>query len=150
MGGLAKRMPQTAVFFLVGAVAISALPPLNGFVSEWLTYQSLLQGFGTTPSLVRLMFPLSGAMLALTGALAAACFVKAFGITFLAQPRSEEARNAHESPPAMLWGMGLLTAACVFLGLFPALFLSVFAPITQQLLSQSLPAHLSPSKRLVL
>ncbi|HWW01262.1 MAG TPA: hydrogenase 4 subunit B [Candidatus Acidoferrum sp.] len=150
MGGLIKRMPWTAFFFLIGAVAISALPPLNGFVSEWLTYQSLLQGFGTTPSLVRLMFPLSGAMLALTGALAAACFVKAFGITFLAQPRSEEARNAHESPPAMLWGMGLLTAACVFLGLFPALFLSVFAPITQQLLSQTLPDHLSLANGLVL
>ena len=89
MGGLAKRMRWTALFFLVGAVAISALPPLNGFVSEWLTYQSLLQGFGTTTSLVRIMFPISGAMLALTGALAAACFVKAFGITFLAQPRSE-------------------------------------------------------------
>lgn len=71
MGGLIKRMPKTALFFLLGAVAISALPPLNGFVSEWLTYQSLLQGFGTTASLVRLMFPLSGAMLALTGALAA-------------------------------------------------------------------------------
>ena len=91
MGGLVKRMPRTAFCFLVGAVAISALPPLNGFVSEWLTYQSLLQGFGTTQSLIRLMFPLGGAMLALTGALAAACFVKAYGITFLAQPRSEHA-----------------------------------------------------------
>ena len=97
MGGLAKRMRWTALFFFVGAVAISALPPLNGFVSEWLTYQALLQGFGTTPSLIRLMFPLSGAMLALTGALAAACFVKAFGITFLAQPRSDHARHAHEA-----------------------------------------------------
>src|SRR3972149_5517880 len=67
MGGLIKRMPQTAFFFLVGAVAISALPPLNGFVSEWLTYQALLQGFGTTQSLWRLVFPLSGAMLAMTG-----------------------------------------------------------------------------------
>src|SRR5438876_3400950 len=123
MGGLAKRMPQTAFCFLIGAVAISALPPLNGFVSEWLTYQSLLQGFGTTDSLVRLMFPLSGAMLALTGALAAACFVKAFGITFLAQPRSQHAANAHEVAPPMLLGMGLLTAACVFLGLFPTMFL---------------------------
>lgn len=150
MGGLIKRMPKTAFFFLMGAVAISALPPLNGFVSEWLTYQSLLQGFGTTSSLVRLMFPLSGAMLALTGALAAACFVKAFGITFLAQPRSEEARNARESSPTMLWGMGLLTAACVFLGLFPALFLVVFAPITRQLLAQSLPEHLSLANGLVL
>ena len=122
MGGLIKRMPKTAFFFLIGAVAISALPPLNGFVSEWLTYQSLLQGFGTTGSLVRLMFPLSGAMLALTGALAAACFVKAFGITFLAQPRSEPAAKAHEAAPTMVLGMGLLAAACFFLGLFPTLF----------------------------
>ena len=106
MGGLAKRMPQTAFFFLVGAVAISALPPLNGFVSEWLTYQSLLQGFGSTDSLLRLIFPIGGALLALTGALAAACFVKAFGITFLAQPRSEPAAQAHEAPLPMLLGQG--------------------------------------------
>src|SRR6266496_5719569 len=110
MGGLAKRMRWTAVFFLIGAVAISALPPLNGFVSEWLTYQSLLQGFGTTTRLVRLIFPLSGAVLALTGALAAACFIKAFGITFLAQPRSRHAAEAHESSFTMAIGMGLLTA----------------------------------------
>jgi len=143
LGGLIKRMPKTAFFFLIGSVAISALPPLNGFVSEWLTYQSLLQGFGTTTSLVKLMFPLSGAMLALTGALAAACFVKAFGITFLAQPRSEPAARAHEASPTMLFGMGLLTAACVFLGLFPTAFLTLFGPLTQQLLGQPLPAHLS-------
>jgi hydrogenase-4 component B len=143
MGGLIKRMPKTAFCFLIGAVAISALPPLNGFVSEWLTYQSLLQGFGTTDSLVRLMFPLSGAMLALTGALAAACFVKAFGITFLAQPRSEHAAHAHEAAPTMIVGMGLLTAACVFLGLFPTLFLRLFEPLTLQLIGQSLPEYLS-------
>ena len=142
LGGLIKRMPKTAFFFLVGAVAISALPPLNGFVSEWLTYQSLLQGFGTTDSLVRLMFPLSGAMLALTGALAAACFVKAFGITFLAQPRSEQAAQAHEASPTMLVGMGVLTAACVFLGLFPTVFLRLLEPVTQQLIGQPLPAYL--------
>jgi hydrogenase-4 component B len=142
MGGLIKRMPKTAFCFLIGAVAISALPPLNGFVSEWLTYQSLLQGFGTTDSLVRLMFPLSGAMLALTGALAAACFVKAFGITFLAQPRSKHAAQAHEASPTMLLGMGLLTAACVFLGLFPTTFLMLFDPLTQQLIGQPLPAYL--------
>src|ERR1022692_2747940 len=142
MGGLIKRMPKTAFFFLIGAVAISALPPLNGFVSEWLTYQSLLQGFGTTDSLVRLMFPLSGAMLALTGALAAACFVKAFGITFLAQPRSEHAAQAHEAAPTMLLGMGVLTAACVFLGLFPTALLSLLEPVTQQLIGQPLPAYL--------
>jgi hydrogenase-4 component B len=150
MGGLARNMRWTALFFLVGAVAISALPPLNGFVSEWLTYQSLLQGFGATPSLVRLMFPLSGAMLALTGALAAACFVKAFGITFLAQPRSDHARKAREAPVTMLLGQGLLTAACVFLGLFPTTFLKLLDPVTQQLTGQALSGQLSLANGLVL
>ncbi len=143
MGGLAKRMPRTAFFFLIGAIAISALPPLNGFISEWLTYQSLLQGFGTTTSLIRLMFPLSGAILALTGALAAACFVKAFGITFLAQPRSEHAARAHEAPATMLLGQAILTAACVFLGLFPTQFLRMFDPVTQQLIGPQLSSQLS-------
>ncbi len=150
MGGLAKRMPQTAFFFLIGAVAISALPPLNGFVSEWLTYQSLLQGFGITDSLLRLMFPIGGALLALTSALAAACFVKAFGITFLAQPRSEPAAQAHEAPLAMLLGQGVLVAACVFLGLFPTLFLQVLDPLTQQLTSLQISQQLTLANGLVL
>jgi hydrogenase-4 component B len=150
MGGLVKRMRWTALFFLVGAAAISALPPLNGFVSEWLTYQSLLQGFGTTPSLIRLMFPFSGAMLALTGALAAACFVKAFGITFLAQPRSDHARHAQEASFTMLVGQAILTAACVFLGLFPTVFLKLFDPLTQQLTGQQLSAQLSVANGFVL
>ena len=150
MGGLAKRMPQTAFFFLVGAVAISALPPLNGFVSEWLTYQALLQGFGSTESLIRLIFPLSGAMLALTGALAAACFVKAFGITFLAQPRSEHAAHAHEVVPSMRIGMAVLTLACVVLGLFPTQFVRLLDPLTQQLTGQQLSTQVSLSGGLVL
>jgi len=150
MGGLAKRMPVTAFCFLLGAVAISALPPLNGFVSEWLTYQSLLQGFGTTPSLIRLMFPLSGAMLALTGALAAACFVKAYGITFLAQPRSEAAAEAHEAPAIMLIAQGLLAAVCVVLGLFPLQFLRLLDPVALQLTGQPILAPLSAAGGLVL
>ena len=150
MGGLAKRMPKTAFFFLIGAVAISALPPINGFVSEWLTYQSLLQGYGTTDSLLRLMFPISGALLALTGALAAACFVKAFGITFLAQPRSEHAARAHEAPPSMLIGQAILTAVCVFLGLFPILFLKLLDPVTLQLAGNELSQRLSVANGLVL
>ena len=150
MGGLIKRMPWTALLFLIGAVAISALPPLNGFVSEWLTYQSLLQGFGTTASLVRLMFPLSGAMLALTGALAAACFVKAFGISFLAQPRSEHAAQAKEVSSSMLWGMGALAAICVFLGLFPTTFVTLFDPLTRELLGNSISEQLSLEHGLVL
>src|ERR1035437_3536629 len=150
MGGLAKRMRWTALFFFIGAAAISALPPLNGVVSEWLTYQALLQGFGTTPSLIRLMFPLSGAMLALTGALAAACFVKAFGIPFLGQPRSDHARHAHEASFPMLLGQGILVAACVFLGLFPTVFLKLFDPVTQQLTGQQLSQQLSVASGLVL
>lgn len=151
LGGLAKRMPQTAFFFLIGAVAISALPPLNGFVSEWLTYQALLLGFGTTSSLIRLIFPLSGALLALTGALAAACFVKAFGITFLAQPRSNHAREAHEVAGSMRLAMGLLTLACVVVGLFPGSFMRLFLdPITSQLTGVELGARLSSANGLVL
>lgn len=150
MGGLIRRMPQTAFFFLVGAVAISALPPLNGFVSEWLTYQALLQGFGTTESLMRLIFPLSGAMLALTGALAAACFVKAFGITFLAQARSAHAEHAHEVSLTMRVGMGLLAVACVALGLFPTQFIRLLDPLTQQLTGQQLSAQMSLADGLVL
>ena len=117
MGGLIRRMPSTAAYFLIGAVAISGLPPFNGFISEWLTYQGLLAGFGTTQSLTRIMFPLAGALLALTAALAAACFVKAFGISFLALPRSVEAANAREVSVEMRCGMGLLAAACVATGL---------------------------------
>jgi hydrogenase-4 component B len=150
MGGLAKRMPDTAFYFLIGAVAISALPPLNGFISEWLTYQALLQGFGTTDSLWRLVFPLSGAMLALTGALAAVCFVKAFGITFLAQPRSEAARTAREAAPSMRVGMMLLTAACLLLAFFPTAFVRLLDPVTQQLTGQQISGNLSMTDGLVL
>ena len=83
-------------------LAISGLPLLNGFASEWLMFQALLFGFASTPGLVRLNFPLGGAMLALTTALAAACFVRAFGISFLALPRSRGSAEAHESPAVML------------------------------------------------
>jgi hydrogenase-4 component B len=89
-------------------------------------------------------------MLALTGALASACFVKAFGITFLAQARSEEARHAREAPATMLWGMGALTAGCVVLGLFPGFLITLFAPISQQLLTQPLPDFLMRTDGLVL
>jgi hydrogenase-4 component B len=150
MGGLARRMPETAFYFLIGAIAISALPPLNGFVSEWLTYQSLLQGFGVTDSLWRLAFPLSGAMLALTGALAAACFVKAFGITFLAQPRSEQAARAVEAAPTMRMGMAVLAAACVALGLFPAAAIRLLDPLTRQLTGEQISGRLNLANGLAL
>src|ERR1035437_8725342 len=150
MGGLIRPMPVTAFCFLIGAVAISGLPPLNGFVSEWLTYQSLLAGFGATGGLTRILFPIAGSMLALTGALAAACFVKAFAITFLALPRGAESRNAHEAPRTMLIGMGWLTLACVALGLGVTWFLPIFDAMTEQLLGQRVSAHLVTGHGLVL
>jgi hydrogenase-4 component B len=135
MGGLIRRMPMTALCFLVGAVAISGLPPINGFVSEWLTYQALLAGFGTTTSLTRVMFPIAGSLLALTAALAAACFVKAFAIPFLALPRSEAASNAREASPSMQAAMALLAVGCVVLGLGASWIVPVFDSITQQTLA---------------
>jgi hydrogenase-4 component B len=134
MGGLIRRMPVTAACFLIGAVAISGLPPLNGFVSEWLTYQALLAGFGSTETLTRVAFPIAGALLALTAALAAACFVKAFGISFLALPRSENAAKAIEVSLPMRIGMGILAGGCIVLGLGATWFLPVFDPITGEAL----------------
>jgi hydrogenase-4 component B len=150
MGGLIRRMPQTAICFLVGAIAISGLPPLNGFVSEWLTYQALLAGFGTTEKLTRVLFPVAGALLALTAALAATCFVKAFGITFLALPRSEEAETAHETDVFSITGMAILTAACFALGLGATWFLPVFDGITSHLMGVSMSAQLTAANGFIL
>jgi hydrogenase-4 component B len=119
LGGLARRMPWTAGLFLLGAVAISALPPLNGFVSEWLTFQALLGGANRFHGPAGLAVVFSAAMLALTGGLAAACFVKAFGVTFLGRPRTLHAEHATEAPPSMIAGMGWLGAVCVALGVAP-------------------------------
>jgi len=118
-GGLIRKMPWTAVFFLIGAVSISALPPSNGFVSEWLTFQSLFLSFQIPDLLLKIILPIGAAMLALTGVLAMACFVKAFGISFLAMPRSAHAREAKEVPWTMRIGMGAMALFCVVLGLAP-------------------------------
>jgi hydrogenase-4 component B len=124
-GGLLRRMPWTGLFFLIGAVSISALPPTNGFVSEWLVFQSLFLSFHLPTVLLKLMLPLAAAMLALTGVLALACFAKAFGISFLALPRSAHARHAEEVPISMRVGMGQLAAVCLFLGLLPMVVVPV-------------------------
>jgi hydrogenase-4 component B len=133
MGGLAKRMPWTALFFLVGSAAISGLPLLNGFASEWLLFQGLLQGFQATLTLSRLIYPVAGALLALTSALAAACFVKAFGVTFLALPRSAGAEEAREVSWLMLAPQAFLAAACLALGLCPGLVLHALSAVAASL-----------------
>jgi hydrogenase-4 component B len=119
MGGLVRRMPWTAACFLLGAMAIAGLPPLNGFVSEWLTFQALLQHVRLAAPGLHLVLVLATAALALTAGLGAACFVKAFGITFLALPRSEAAAHAQEATRAERASLLGLAAACVLLGLGP-------------------------------
>jgi hydrogenase-4 component B len=143
MGGLIHKMPWTALFFLVGAVAISALPPLNGFVSEWLMYQALLAGFSIADLTVKIAIPLTVALLAMTGALAAACFVKAFGITFLGLPRSDRAEHAHESSPSMIVAMGMLAFFCIVFGVAPGLVVSTLDPVVGSLLGSEVVGQVS-------
>jgi hydrogenase-4 component B len=143
MGGLIHRMPVTALMFLVGCVAISALPPFNGFVSEWLTFQTALQAPVLHNGVLRALIPIAAALLALTGALAAACFVKVFGIAFLGKPRTRRVAHAREVPAGMLAGMGLLAALCLLLGVFPTSVIEAMAPITRLLVHDALPSTLA-------
>ena len=117
MGGLAHRMPWTSALFFVGAVSIAALPPLNGFASEILIFISIFSSVAVVDPLLKVLLLICLALFALTSALSAACFVKAFGSIFLALPRSPESAGAEEVPAAMLIGPGILALACVFLGL---------------------------------
>jgi hydrogenase-4 component B len=122
MGGLARRMPWIASGFLLGAIAICGLPPLNGFISEWLVYVASFSSIleihsGWTWLLLVLVAP----ALALTGALAVACFIKAFGAVFLGAPRSAEAAHAVEAPAGMRIALLPLAAACILIGLVPTL-----------------------------
>jgi len=129
LGGLIRTLPWTAACFLVGALSIGGLPPFNGFVSEWLLFQSLLPAIGSTAPLVAPVMTLAVGALALTAGLAAAAFVKAFGITFLALPRSAEAGAAHEAPLTMRLAMVVLAVLCALLGLGAALILPLLGGI---------------------
>lgn len=130
LGGLISRMPYTAVWFLAGVAAISALPPLNGFVSEWLTFQSLFYLPQSMSGVVGKLFSaFLLALLGLTGALAAACFVKAFGIIFLAMPRSSKAEQAHEANKPMLASMAMLAGLCLILGIWSEFILRILSQV---------------------
>jgi hydrogenase-4 component B len=137
-GGLLKRMPWTGLFFLIGAVSITALPPTNGFVSEWLVFQALFLSAQLPTLFLKLMLPIAAAILALTGVLALVCFAKAFGISFLALPRSSHARHAEEVPNAMRIGMGILAVCCVGLGLAPMIVVPLLDRITGPLTGVSI------------
>lgn len=119
LGGLIRKMPWTAGAFLVGTLAISALPPFNGFVSEWLTLQTMLRSSELSSTLVKLIFVLCGAGLALTAALAVTCFVKAFAMGFLGISRAEGAAKAEEAGSPMIMPMWFLAVVCLLLGILP-------------------------------
>lgn len=145
MGGLIHRMPVVAFYFLIGSLAISGLPPLNGFVSEWLMLQTALQAGTLENGVLRSLVPLIAAMLALAAALTARCFVKAFGIGFLGQPRGRHAlADSHSHPPdagllerlAMAW----LAGWCVLLGIFPSTVVGFINQVSVSVAGAGLPA----------
>ena len=152
-GGLIKYMPQTALFFLIGSMAISALPPFNGFFSEWLIFQTLFQGITELNSVWHLLFIVAVGSLALTGGLALACFVKAFGAIFLARPRSVEVLHAKESPLSMRLAMGGLSLMAIIFGLFSGTVIIILEKVSTSLTAFSAitsPLSVSASQKITI
>ena len=139
LGGLIHRMPRTAFVTLVGCVAISALPPFNGFVSEWLTFQAILLSPQLPSWGLKLIVPAVGGLLALAAAFAAACFVKLYGISFLGRPRSDVAALAHETDRFSLTAMFALAALCLVAGILPGLFIDALAPVSRAMVGNVMP-----------
>jgi NADH:ubiquinone oxidoreductase subunit 5 (subunit L)/multisubunit Na+/H+ antiporter MnhA subunit len=134
-------MPHTALAFLIGCAAISALPPLNGFVSEWLTFQAILVSPQIPQWGLKFLIPAVGALLALSAALAAACFVKAFGVTFLGRPRTPAAETARETDRFSLAAMFLLAALCFAAGILPGFMIDLLAPVVQSIVGARMPVQ---------
>jgi len=144
LGGLIRRMPRTALVVLAGVLAIAALPPFNGFVSEWLTLQTFLRSAELSSAGVKIVFALCGAGLALTAALAVTCFVKFFAMGFLGMTRSPEAEQATETQPAALAAMAFLAALCLLLGVLPTYVIGALDRVTQPIVHGSAAAALVP------
>jgi hydrogenase-4 component B len=142
MGGLIHRMPYTSFAFLVGCVAISALPPLNGFVSEWLTFQAILQSPQIPQWGLKIMVPAVGGLLALSAALATACFVRAFGVVFLGRPRAAVVQQADDVDRFSLAAMFLFATLCLALGVLPGVVLDGLAPVSLAMLGDRMPVQI--------
>ena len=141
LGGLIHRMPLTAFTFLAGCMAISALPPLNGFVSEWLTFQAILLSPQLPQWGLKFLVPAVGAMLALSAALAAACFVKAFGVSFLGRPRTTMAAGADEVDRWSLAAMFIFAGLCLLIGIIPGPVIDALAPVVKALVAERMPVQ---------
>ncbi len=141
--GSSASCPGQPHLFLVGCISISALPPFNGFVSEWLTYQAFLLSPALPSPLLNLLIPLGAALLALTSALAAACFVKAFGVTFLGHQRGHHHGRVHEVRWSMRIGMLLAALTCLGLGVLPTVVIKWMDPIAEELVGGTIAASAS-------
>lgn len=138
MGGLIHMLPWTSALFLVGCISISGLPPFNGFVSEWLTFQAFLLSPSLPSPLMKLLIPMGAALLALTAALSSACFVKAFGVTFLGQWRGQHTPHIQEVNWPMKFGMTLTAVSCLLLGILPTLVIGWMDTVTADLLGSKI------------
>lgn len=139
LGGLIHRMPATSFLMLVGVTAISALPPLNGFASEWLVFQSVLKSPELPQIGLQILIPAAGGLLALAAALAAAAFVRLYGVGFLGRGRSDAARQAAETDRLSLAAMGTLAIFCLLAGVFPGAVIDILAPAVDAMIGQTLP-----------
>lgn len=144
LGGLIRLMPWTALFFIVAALAISAVPPFNGYISEWMLLETLLQSFAIPDTLTKVIIAIAGALLALTAGIAVTAFVRAYGVSFLALPRSKEAAGAHEAPLSMRLAMGFLAFFCLALGVLPTFVIPALDRVTTPLLGQSVLNQVVP------
>ena len=144
LGGLIHRMPWVAWLTLVGVLAISGLPPLNGFVSEWLLLQAFLFSHEVPHPFVNMLLPLGAAVVALAAALAAYVMVKFYGVVFLGQPREPGLAQAHDAGPMQRIGLAWLALGCVLLGLFPTQVIDALGATTAQLTGSALPQGASP------
>jgi formate hydrogenlyase subunit 3/multisubunit Na+/H+ antiporter MnhD subunit len=134
LGGILQRMPRTGLLMLLGSLAIAGLPPLNGFVSEWLLYLALAHTGIATAGAISVFALFAVGIVSLVGALAGLAFVRLVGTTLLGQARSESASRAHESPALMVVPMAVLALSCVALGLFPRPVLGAVSGVADELL----------------
>ena len=144
LGGLIKWMPLTALGFLAGTLAIAALPPFNGFVSEWLTLQTMLRSAELSSTATKVVFALCGAGLALTAALAVTCFVKVFAMSFLGMRRLDESRRVTEAKPGALAPMAILAALCLAFGVLPTYVIPALGSALDPLVGASAAETLVP------
>ncbi len=144
LGGLIHRMPWVATLTLVGVLAMAGLPPLNGFVSEWLLLQAFLFSHEVPRSFVNMLLPMGTAVVALAAALAGYVMVKFFGVVFLGQPRERALANAHDAGVLERIGLTWLALACVALGILPAQVIAILRSVAAQLSGATLPAAHAP------